>query len=207
MPPPDLPKRAAPVDHPIHPLLQSRYSGLAFEPRDVPAGDLQALFEAARWAPSCFNEQPWRFLVAPRSERAEFDDLLACLVEGNRTFAAQAGVLLIGMVSRRFARNGQENAHARHDLGLAMGALTLEATSRGLIVHQMGGIQAPLIRDRFQVPDDLDIVTATAIGYPGDPASLPDALRAREAAPRTRRPLTDFVFGSKIGTPARFLST
>lgn len=197
--------RRAPADEPIHALLTERYSGLSFDPRDVPAGELRSLFEAARWAPSCFNEQPWRFVVARRSEVAAFEKMLACLVEGNRVWARDAGALVLGLVSTRFARNGLENAHARHDLGLAMGALSVEATSRGLIVHQMGGILPDLIREQYALPAEIDVVTGTAIGYAGDPSRLPDGLRARDGSPRTRRALSDSVFGGEFGTAAAFV--
>src|SRR5689334_19809323 len=121
--------RAA-TDHPVHELIAARWSPYAFADRAVASDDLLALFEAARWAPSSYNEQPWSYLVATRDEPEEFARLLSCLVEGNQAWARAAPVLALGCTSLQFTRNGQPNAAAVHDLGLASAMLVLEATAR-----------------------------------------------------------------------------
>jgi len=194
-------KIAAP-DHPIHELLARRWSPYGLDPRPVPAAVLRSLFEAARWAPSSFNEQPWRYLVAVRQDKAAFADLLSCLGEFNQGWARDASALAIGVAALAFARNGKPNGAALHDLGAAAANLTLEATSRGLVVHQMAGILPDRVRELGRVPDGFQPLTALAIGYPRDPADLPEALRERDTAPRTRRPQEEFVFGPVWGKPA-----
>jgi nitroreductase len=190
------------TDHLIHPLLARRWSPYAFEPRPLPADDLRSLFEAARWAPSSFNEQPWRYLVASREDEQAFADLLSCLVEGNRAWARHASALALGVASVRYERNGKPNSAARHDLGLASAALTVEATSRGLVVHQMGGILPDHARDLYGIPENFDPVTALAIGYAAEGEDVDEAFRQRDGRPRTRRPLEAFVFEGAWGRPA-----
>src|SRR5262249_24197399 len=129
-------KEATP-DHPIHEILARRWSPYAFADRPVSKADLLSLFEAARWAPSSYNEQPWSYIVATRDEPAEFERVLSCLVEGNQAWAKAAPVLAIGCTKLVFALNGKPNAAAVHDLGVAAGNLCAEATARGLYVHQM----------------------------------------------------------------------
>lgn len=196
-------QKIADTDHPIHALVASRWSPYAFADRDVPTEDLRALFEAARWAPSSYNEQPWSYLVAQRSDAEGFEKLLSCLVEGNQAWAKRAAVLALGITRERFTRNDKPNAAAVHDLGLAAGALLVEATARELAVHQMIGILPDRARELYAIPDHSRAVTGLAIGYAGSPDSLPEGLRARETAPRARKPLREFVFGGRFGRTAR----
>lgn len=195
-------KHARP-DHPILELNAARYSPYGFEPRSIGAEDLCSLFEAARWAPSSYNEQPWRFVVATRDQPQEFARVLSCLVEANQAWAKHASVLALGIVSRRFARNDKPNKAAEHDLGLAAAHLTFEATARGLHVHQMIGIDPERARSEFAIPEGHDALTALAIGYAADPAKLDEKLRQRDTAPRQRKPLAEFVFGGRFGQAAR----
>jgi nitroreductase len=196
-----LDKRAQP-DHPIHDLIAARWSPYAFDSRSVPPADLRSIFEAARWAASSYNEQPWTYIVATRENPAEFEKLLGCLVEGNRGWAKNAPVLALGVVSLRFARNGRENRAAVHDLGLASANLTLEATARGLVVHQMIGILPDAARATYEIPEGHEAWTALAIGYAGDSAILPEGLRERDFARRGRRKLDEFVFTGRWGAAA-----
>jgi thioredoxin type arsenate reductase len=198
--------RAAP-DHPVHPLIAWRWSPYAFDARPVDDDDLRALFEAARWAPSSYNEQPWRWVVATKGEPAAFARLLSCLVEANRTWAQHAPVLALGVTMLRFARNARPNRAAHHDLGLAAGNLLVEATARGLLVHQMIGIEPARARELYAIPPDAEPVTALAIGHLGDPARLPEALRDRDRTPRTRRALGELVFADRWGTPSPLVAT
>jgi nitroreductase len=172
----------------------------------VPRQDLLSLFEAARWAPSSYNEQPWSYLVATKENAEEYERLLSCLVEGNQTWAKTAPVLALGCTSLNFSRNGQPNTAALHDLGLASATLVLEATALGLAVHQMIGILPERARELYAIPAGVQPLTGLAIGYAGDPASLPEGLRARDAARRPRKSLSAFVFAGKWGTASPTVS-
>lgn len=195
----NTPKQANP-DHPIHDLLARRWSPYAFADRPVSEADLRSLFEAARWAASSYNEQPWTYLVADKANPAEFERLLSCLLEGNQMWAKDAPVLALGCTNLRFALNGQPNAAAIHDLGLASASLTLEATARGLFVHQMIGILPDKARELYRIPENVQPLTGLAIGYAAAPDALPEKLRQRDLAPRPRKPLEQFVFSGEWGT-------
>ena len=194
-------KKAA-TDHPILQVLAERWSPYGFENRPVSETDLRSLFEAARWAASSYNEQPWNYLVATREDSPEFERLLSCLVEANQAWAKAAPVLVLGVVSLQFTKNNKDNRAAVHDLGLAAGNLVVEATARGLSVHQMIGILPGKAREVYQIPEHFEAWTAMAIGYKADPAKLPDALKERDLAPRQRKPLSKFVFTARWGQPS-----
>lgn len=194
-------KQAIP-DHSIHELIARRWSPYAFTDRPVSDDDLRSLFEAARWAASSYNEQPWNYILATKANPAEFERLLSCLVEGNQAWAKNAPVLALGCTSLSFKLNGKPNAAAIHDLGLASATLTLEATARGLFVHQMIGIVPEKAREVFRIPEGIQPLTGLAIGHAADPATVPEKLRERDLAPRTRKPLSEFVFSGAWGTPS-----
>src|SRR5262245_18733611 len=191
--------KQAVTDHPVHELTARRWSPYAFADKPVSAADLRSLFEAARWAASSYNEQPWSYLVATRDDAEGFARLLSCLVEANRVWAKNAPVLALGCTSLRFALNDKPNAAAQHDLGLAAAALTFEATARGLMVHQMIGILPDRARELYAVPEGVLPLTGLAIGYLGDPGDLPEHLRPRDLSPRQRKPLAQFVFAGRWG--------
>jgi nitroreductase len=191
-------KKAA-TDHPIHKLIAERWSPYGFDPRPVAEADLRSLFEAARWAASSFNEQPWSYLVATKENPQEFGRLLSCLEEANQAWAKAAPVLALAVVHLKFSRDNTDNRAAVHDLGLAAGNLLVEATSRGLSVHQMIGIFPDKAREVFQIPEHSEAWTAMAIGYQGDASKLPAALKERDLTPRQRKPLDQFVFTGKWG--------
>ena len=192
-------------DYSIHDLLKRRWSPRAFADRPVGTAMLRSLLEAARWAPSSYNEQPWAFLVATRDRPDEFARVLGCLIEFNRTWAGKAPVLMLTFAHLAFDRNGQPNRHALHDVGLAVANLTVQATAEGLAVHQMAGILPDAIRETFHVPKDWEPVSGVAVGYPGDPNSLSDELRKRELAEPTRKPLASFLFEGDWGSPSPLL--
>lgn len=195
-------RKKAETDHPVHELIAARWSPYGFDGRPVPEADLRSCFEAARWAASSYNEQPWSYIVATQSDPEQFRRILSCLVDANQAWAKAAPVLVICVVSLKFARNSKDNRAAVHDLGLAAGNLSLEATHRGLCVHQMIGINPEKARDLYGIPDSFEAWTAMAIGYPADPLTLPDALKERDLAPRQRKPLREFVFSGKWKNPA-----
>ncbi len=190
------------TDHPIHDLLCERSSPYAFADRDVSDADLRSLFEAARWAASSYNEQPWSYIVATRKNREAYEAVHSCLVEGNRGWAGAAPVLAIGCARTTFVRNDKPNIAAEHDLGAASANLTAEATARGLVVHQMIGIVPDRARELYAIPAHSTALTGLAIGYAGESSSLPDNLREREEAPRTRKPLSEWVFEGRFGNPS-----
>ncbi len=193
-----LPKWASP-DHPIHELLVKRWTPYAFSDRPVPEEDLRSLFEAARWSTSNYNEQPWRYIVATRADPEEFERLWSCLNEWNQPWAKAAPVLALGCTSLNFARNGQPNTAAEHDLGAASTYLTLEATARGLFVHQMIGILPDRARELYRIPDGFRPLTGLAIGFLGDPNTLPEVYKERDLGPRQRKSPAEFVFGGQWG--------
>jgi len=197
-------KNRAPSAHPIADLLAHRWSPRAFADRPVDAATLRQLFEAARWAASSYNDQPWFYLLATRENPQEFQKMLACLIEFNQTWAKTAPVLAVSVARTKFAHNGTPNNWARHDVGAASASLAVQATELGLAIHQMAGFDANRVRETYHIPEDYEPVAAMAIGYPGEADSLPEALRQRELAERARKPIADFVFSGDWGSAAPF---
>jgi nitroreductase len=185
--------------YPIHDIIARRWSPRAFDERPVEPEKLKSLFEAARWAPSSNNEQPWRFIVTSKNTPAEHERLFACLLEGNKKWAFRAPILMLSVASLLFEEDGRPNRHAYHDTGMAMENLVLQATALGLQGHQMAGFDVQKARETCLIPTGFDPVAMIALGYPGDPAVLPDHLHERELKPRERQPITDFVFSIKWG--------
>ncbi len=192
-------EKPAKVDHPVHELILRRWSPRAFSSQAVEPEKILSILEAARWAPSSFNEQPWRFIIARREEAEEFDRLLACLSSGNQLWARHAPVLILFVAKLSFERNGKPNRHAFYDVGQAAAFLTLQATALNLFVHQMAGFDAARARDTYGIPDDFEPVAMAAVGYAGDPEQLPEDLRRSEMGPRSRKPLPDLVFAGRWG--------
>jgi nitroreductase len=192
-------EKPAPADHPIFDLLARRWSTRAFADRSVDRGTLVSLFEAARWAPSSGNGQPWSYLVATIDNAAEHERMASVLTPGN-TWARKAPVLALSIASLHRADKPNRTAH--HDLGLANENLVIQALSMGLAVHMMAGFHIDMAREAFEIPASYDPLAMMAIGYPGDPGSLPEDLRAKELAPRQRKPVSEFVFNGKFGLPA-----
>ncbi|NIR48805.1 nitroreductase family protein [candidate division KSB1 bacterium] len=186
--------KEANTNYPVVDLIKKRWSPRAFSERMVEEEKLLSLLEAARWAPSSFNEQPWRFIVATRDNQAEFEKLLGCLVEGNLKWAKDAPVLMLTIAKLRFSRNDKPNRHAFHDVGLAVGNLVIQATALGLFVHQMAGIHVDKARETYTIPEGYEPVAGIAIGYHGEPESLPEKYQKSEEAERTRKPLSELVF-------------
>lgn len=181
-------------DVPIHPLLRNRYSPRTFDPRPIPEPIIASLIEAARWAPSARNLQPWRFVLAPVTNPARHASMLAALKEGNQVWAQHAP-LLIGVLAARLDDRGQPNRTAHYDTGLAVANLTVQAQSHALYIRQMGGIYPERLHATFDIPLTYDVMVVLAVGYRGDAALLPPALREREAAARQRLPLEQLVWG------------
>ncbi len=197
-------EKQADTQYQIHDLLRRRWSPRAFDDRPIEPEKLQSLFEAARWAPSSNNGQPWRFLVGVKENKAEYDRLFNCLVEGNQQWASRAPVLLLSVATLQF-EDGSMNRHALHDTGMATENLVIQATALGLVAHLMAGFRIDQARADCQIPEGYEPVAMMAIGYPGDPALLPDRLRAREGQPRVRRPVTEFVYSTMWRQPSSLL--
>ncbi len=186
---------ANPTDHPIHDLLRQRRSPYAFDPnRNVDESDIKALFEAARWTMSSYNAQPWRYLVGVKERNPEmWERVFSVLVEGNKPWAKNAPVLALGVVEHNFEHNGKDNKAAAHDLGAASALLTVEATARGMVVHQMIGIDPDKARQEFGIEGSLEPLTGLAIGYAGDASHVDDTYAQRDAKVRARKPLSDII--------------
>jgi nitroreductase len=187
----------APVDHPILELLARRWSTRAYTAQSIEPETLRLLFEAARWAPSSGNGQPWNFLLARKEDAAEFEKLASVLNPGN-AWAKSAPVLGISVASLDRAP-GKPNHHALHDVGLACENMALQATALGLSMHMMGGFSADRAREIFEIPERHAPVAAISIGYPADPNTLSEELRAKDLSPRHRKPIREFVFSGKWG--------
>jgi nitroreductase len=197
--------KRAPTDFPVHDFIAERWSPRAFSDKRVAPDVLQSLFEAARWAPSSSNEQPWAYIVATKDDPENFAKLVSVLVPFNVTWAQRAPVLALAVAKLTFEKNANPNRNAQYDVGAASAWLTVEATTRGLFVHQMAGYDHDKAREVFGIPAGWEPIAAMAIGYPGDPDSLPQPLRDREVAPRTRKPISAFVMSGSWGKKAPFV--
>lgn len=191
--------KPAPTNHPIHDLLQRRWSPYGYSGAGVKPDDLKSIMEAARWAPSSYNEQPWRFLVARREDTAEFEKLLSTLVEMNQAWARHAGVLIVTVVSEKFTLNGKPNAAAEHDIGLAAMSLSIEAQARGYHTHQMIGLDPEKVRALYEIPEGFHALTAIAIGVAAAPDKLPEKMQKNDEERRPRKALSEIVYTGKFG--------
>jgi len=187
------------VDYPIEPLLHQRWSPRAFDTRPVEPQKLASILEAARWAMSCSNAQPWRYLIATHENPSEFDRMLSCLVEKNQQWARTAPVLMVSVAETIFENNGAPNRHAGYDVGAASAMLTIQAEALGLHVHQMAGFDAKKVKTEYGLPEHFEPMTAMAVGYLGSPDSIPEGFRKGEVTPGTRKPVSAFAFTRKWG--------
>jgi nitroreductase len=185
----------------VHPLIRSRWSPRSFSSREVSPEALRTIFEAARWAASSYNEQPWRFLVATKSDPAAYQKMMGLLVEFNQQWASTAPVLLITAAKKTFSHSGAPNRHAMHDAGAALAQLMLQVTALGLHAHGMAGFDHERARQVLGIPDDYEVGAAVAIGYVDAPENLPEQYRAAELSARQRKPLEQILFGAQWGQP------
>jgi nitroreductase len=198
--------KPAPTAHPVHELIRDRWSPRAFSDKPVDHKVLASLFEAARWAPSSYNAQPWNYIVATKDNPQEFSKLLGVLVEFNAGWAQSAPVLALAVAHLNFKHNGAPNRNAFYDTGAATVLLALEATARGLAVHQMAGFDPAAAKREYGIPPEYEAIAAFALGYPGEPHSLPDKLREGETAARARKPLSEFVMSGHWGHTSPIVS-
>lgn len=200
-------EKPAETETPIHELIGRRWSTRAFSDRPVEPSKIRSVLEAARWAASSRNEQPWAYLVATREDARNFEDLLGLLVDSNRVWAQKAPVLILTLAHNLLEKDGTPNRLGLHDVGLATSNLVTQATALGLSTHQMGAFDVEAARTRFQVPAGWEPVSVIVLGYPGDANALPEPYREREWAPRQRKPLEKFVFSGTWGHPASILNS
>lgn len=186
--------KAARTLQPVHDLIGNRWSPRAFSNREMTEEQVVALLEAARWAPSSYNEQPWRFIVARKSDPGNYSKLSSSLMELNRVWAGNAPLLMLTLTKRTFTHNGEPNFYALHDAGIALGHLAIQATAMGLSLHIMGGFDHAAARAAFEIPEEYELGAAVAVGYASDPSTLPERFRQAESAPRSRKPLADLVY-------------
>jgi nitroreductase len=194
--------KRAETDGSVHELIVNRWSPRAFSSQPVSTEDLKAMLEAARWAASSYNEQPWRFYISRKSsDPAAYKRLLDTLVPFNQAWVGKGDVLIIMAAKKTFTRNGQPNYYALHDAGQALAHLMLQATALGLHAHAMAGFDHERARAAIGLPEDYDVAAAVAIGYLDSPESLPEEMRAGELGKRERKPLSEIAFGSRFDEP------
>lgn len=185
---------------PILDLLESRWSPRAFSPKAVEKEKLIALFEAARWSASCFNEQPWRFIVGQK-ENETFKKIFATLADGNQVWCKDVPVLVAMVGKSTFSHNDKPNKWYRYDLGQSAAYISVQAMALGLYVHQMAGFEADQLKDSFSIPENFEAHTVLAIGYIGNADQLSADLRRTELAERKRRALPDLLFHERWAKP------
>lgn len=202
---PDTAIQGLVIEHPVLDVIRNRWSPAIYSPEPVEQEKLLSILEAARWAPSSFNAQPWSFLVARKEDAEEFAKMLSCLVPGNVAWAQGAPVLMISVARLQFEHNGKPNRHAWHDTGIATGFLMLQATGLGILAHGMAGFDADKTRQLYGIPESHAAVAAIALGYPGNETGAPEELRKRNQR-RPRRDLNQFVFAGRWGQPFPLVS-
>jgi nitroreductase len=185
-------KHADPIPG-LNETILRRWSPRAFADRAISGSDMKKLFEAARWAASSFNEQPWRFIVGRKGD-ATYGKIFESLAAFNQAWASNAPILMLSVGKKTFTQNGNPNHYALHDTGAATANLGLQATALGFHTHSMGGFDRDKIRVAFQIPEDFEIGAVTAVGYLGNVDILPESLRAAETSARSRKPISEFVF-------------
>ena len=187
--------KSAEAAYPIHELIKNRWSPRAFADKPVALDVIKSVLEAARWAASCFNEQPWRFIVGIKGQNDSYTGILDSLVEFNQNWAKNAPVLILACGKKVFTHNQKPNRHFSYDVGQAAASLSLQAMAENLYVHQMAGFSPDKAREFFDIPEDYEAITTMAMGYLGDPDILDEKSKASELGTRARRPLSEICFG------------
>jgi nitroreductase len=190
-------EKVASTEFPVIDLIKNRWSPRAFSGDSVEEEKIMSLLEAARWAPSCFNEQPWNFIIFKKENNDEFNKIIEVLSPRNKLWAKDAPLIMLSVAKTNFEGNGKTNRHALHDVGAAVTNLTLQATSMGIYVHQMAGFDSEKAKQLFNIPEGYEPVSAIAIGYYGSIEELPDEFKKAESSKRSRKPVSDFVFKGK----------
>ena len=186
---------------PVNATIAERWSGRAYDAaKSVSHEQVIALLEAARWAPSCFGDEPWRFVVWNKaSDPQAWQQAFDCLVPGNQAWVVDAPVLVLTCADTLFGHNQKPNRFAQYDTGAAAENLCLQAASMGLMAHQMGGFDADLAREKFNIPAQYTVMAMISVGYPADISTLSGDALVRETAARTRKPLAELFFDASWG--------
>jgi nitroreductase len=183
-------------------IIQERWSPYSFSSNPVEEYKLKAMFEAAGFAPSCNNEQPWMFVFTTRQEKEVFNDYLGFLVDSNKVWTKYAFAIIISMARTKFSKNGSPNRFAFHDTGMAVTNLLLQALAMDVYVHQMGGFSVEKVKEYFKLGDDIEPVAVMAVGYLGDGISLSPELLKRDEKRRPRKSVNEFAFKNSLSKPA-----
>lgn len=178
----------------LNPLIEKRRSTVSFSNKPVEGQKIHLLFEAARWAPSSYNEQPWRFIYGVKDNENSYQKLFDCLMEGNREWVKNAPMIVLSVAKKDFTLNGNPNFYARHDVGMATENLMIQAVQMGLMVHPMGGFDKKKAITDLSIPEGFEPVAMIAVGYPGEVNDLTEDLRKREQGKRVRKAQDEFVF-------------
>ncbi len=188
---------------PIHELLERRWSPRAYDKsKPVSRAQILSLIEAARWAPSCNGDEPWRYLLWNRADdEAGWQKAFDTLSENNKKWCANVPVLMLSCAGSVFGHSGKPNRHTQHDTGMASLNLSLQAVALGLIAHQMGGFDSEKIRAAFSIPAEYTLMAMLAVGYQADPSVLPEDVKAKELTPRKRKPVGECFFAGAWGKP------
>ena len=194
-------KKPAITQTPINETLANRWSGRAYDAsKKVSHEQIIALLEAARWAPSCFGDQPWRFMVWDKArDIIAWQQAFDCIVPGNQSWAKDAPLLVLACADTLFNHNQQPNRWAQYDTGAAAENLCLQASSMGLVAHQMGGFASDKIREVFAIPEQFTLMAMISVGVPADISSVEGEALAREIAARTRRPIGELFYANSWG--------
>lgn len=178
----------------LNEVLEKRWSPRAFSDKEIETEKLERIFEAARRAPSCANEQPWKFIIGIKGHGETWDKIFSVLVEFNQLWAKQAPVLGLVIGQTHFEKSGDVNKHHFYDCGQSMAFLTFQATVEGLYLHQMAGFDAEKSEEVFDLPKGYESISTFALGYIGDPASLPERMQKNEYYKVIRKELSEIVF-------------
>jgi nitroreductase len=193
-----LVNKIAKTDYPISGLIATRWSARAFSEKNVEKQKILSLLEAARWAPSSSNEQPWRFIVFTIEDKEELEEAHSVLSESN-AYARKAPVLICGVAKKTYTHNDKDNRHYMHDLGAATAYMFLEAYNQGLAMHIMGGFDVEKARQLFEIPQGFEPTTMIAVGYYGAPEMLPEKIREKELGPRSRKAIGEWTYLGRWG--------
>ncbi len=190
-------QKVASVEYPVIDLIKNRWSPRAFSSSPIEEEKIMSLIEAARWAPSCFNEQPWNFILFKKENQEAYKNIIDIISPKNQLWAKTAPLIILSVAKIKFEQSGKINKHALHDVGAAVSNLTMQANSMGLYIHQMAGFNTDKAKELFNIPDDYEPVTAIAVGYYGNKDDLPEEFIKSETAERNRKSLDEFTFESK----------
>ncbi len=180
------------IDYPILDIIKKRWSPRMFSNQEVASWKFMTLLEAARWAPSSFNLQPWRFIYAHKGSQA-YENIFQCLSDFNQSWVRNAPILMMTTI-KEDTDEGKNNYHALHDLGLSMGNFTIQAQSMGIAVHQMAGIDWEKAHEIFEVPEGYHVVSGVAVGYyGGDPSEMSEKLEDMEEEASVRKPMNEIA--------------